>query len=490
MAILENSISTVLQMVLGFVFVGSLFVFMCTEGQEENMTTISIAPMQKQEQEALYSAIQGFVGKMWNGSDLYPDPCGWTPIQGVSCDLYNGFWYVSAINIGPVYENSLQCSRSGAKFTHHLFMLEHLRTLSFFNCFFSPHQNPVRIPISNWENFTNSLESLEFRSNPGLIGAIPNSIGDLKMLQSLVLLENGLTGELPPEIGNLVSLRRLVLGGNQFLGQIPASYGGLTQLLILDFSRNNLSGVLPLSFGNLTSLLKLDLSYNMLEGELPTEIGSLRNLTVLDLGRNNLSGGLTQSLGEMVFLKEMVISNNPIGGDLNGIQWQNLQNLEFLDLSYMGLTGKIPESMTEMKRLRFLGLNNNNLSGNISPGLASNLPCISSLYLNGNNLTGKLEFPEWFYRKIGKRFGIWNNPNLCHQAELMSPKSSTVPYGVKSCEQETVTSDRIPNAKMSTDQGNWNQNHLIFAAPLGASGCRLNGLWWPFIIVYGIFVIL
>lgn len=39
------------------------------------------APMEKSEQLALYSAIQGFVGKWWNGSDLYPDPCGWTPIQ-------------------------------------------------------------------------------------------------------------------------------------------------------------------------------------------------------------------------------------------------------------------------------------------------------------------------------------------------------------------------------------------------------------------------
>lgn len=37
--------------------------------------------MEKREQEALYSAIQGFVGEWWNGSDLYPDPCGWTPIQ-------------------------------------------------------------------------------------------------------------------------------------------------------------------------------------------------------------------------------------------------------------------------------------------------------------------------------------------------------------------------------------------------------------------------
>lgn len=39
------------------------------------------APMDKREREALYSAIQGFVGDSWNGSDLYPDPCGWTPIQ-------------------------------------------------------------------------------------------------------------------------------------------------------------------------------------------------------------------------------------------------------------------------------------------------------------------------------------------------------------------------------------------------------------------------
>lgn len=42
---------------------------------------IDMAPMEKQEKDALYSTIQGFVGNWWNGSDLYPDPCGWTPIQ-------------------------------------------------------------------------------------------------------------------------------------------------------------------------------------------------------------------------------------------------------------------------------------------------------------------------------------------------------------------------------------------------------------------------
>jgi len=37
--------------------------------------------MKKKEKEVIYSVIQGFVGKWWNGSYLYPDPCGWTPIQ-------------------------------------------------------------------------------------------------------------------------------------------------------------------------------------------------------------------------------------------------------------------------------------------------------------------------------------------------------------------------------------------------------------------------
>ncbi|XP_059453948.1 piriformospora indica-insensitive protein 2-like [Corylus avellana] len=413
------------QMFVRFVCV-IVWLFVLCKGQEDMMSS-SIGPMKKQEQEALFSAIQGFVGNSWNGSDLYPDPCGWTPIQGVSCDLYDGFWYVTAIKVGPVYDNSLRCTRR-AGFTHHLFMLKHLRILSFFNCFFSPHKNPVRIPTSNWEIFTNTLQSLEFRSNPGLIGTIPNTIGYLKNLQSLVILHNGLRGELPPEIGNLVKLRRLVLAGNRFVGRIPESFGDLIELLIIDLSRNKVSGSLPLTFGNLTSLLKLDLSNNMLKGELPAEIGRLRNLTVLDLGSNKFSGGLAPALEQMVSLKDMVISNNPIGGDLNGIQWQKLKELEVLDLSHMGLKGEIPESMTELKMLRFLGLNNNSLSGNVSPRLGS-LPCITSLYVYGNNLTGKLEFSEGFYRKMGKRFGAWDNPNLCHLQGALMSETGNFPNG-------------------------------------------------------------
>lgn len=43
------------------------------------------APMEEKERRALYAAIESFVGKGWNGSGLYPDPCGWSPIQARPC---------------------------------------------------------------------------------------------------------------------------------------------------------------------------------------------------------------------------------------------------------------------------------------------------------------------------------------------------------------------------------------------------------------------
>ncbi|XAR65372.1 hypothetical protein NMG60_11009472 [Bertholletia excelsa] len=272
-----------------FSFFLALFMFLsgvwCDEGD------ILAVPMEKTEIEALYSTIQGFVGNWWNGSDLYPDPCGWTPIQGVSCDLFDGLWYVTALELGPIHDNSLGCA-TNAEFRSHLFALKYLKSLSFFNCFDSTRRNPIAIPSSNWQRFAGSLESLEFRSNPSLIGPIPLTFGVLRNLQSLVLIENGLTGELPANIGNLIKLRRLVLSRNGFRGQIPASFGGLSKLLILDLSNNSLSGSFPLTFGGLTSLLKLDLSNNQLEGKIPETISNLRNLTLLDLSKNKFSGGL------------------------------------------------------------------------------------------------------------------------------------------------------------------------------------------------------
>ncbi|XP_075473409.1 LOW QUALITY PROTEIN: piriformospora indica-insensitive protein 2-like [Primulina tabacum] len=402
--------------------------FLCVwcNGEDETVT----APMKRTEQEVLYSAIQDFVGKWWNGSDLYPDPCGWTPIQGVSCDIFDGFWYVTDLSIGPVYENSLICDQT-VGFSPHLFALRHLKSLSFFSCFVSPH--PVSIPAQHWEVFAESLVSLEFRSNPGLTGQIPATFAELRNLESLVLMENGLTGEIPINIGNLTKLKRLNLAGNRFKGEVPDNFGGLNHLLILDFSSNSFSGSLPSTFGGLTSLLKLDLSNNQFEGKIPENIKNLKNLTLLDLSSNKFSNGLTKSLQELTSMEEIFLSNNPIGGSLADVEWHDMVRLTALDLSNTILTGGIPESFSELKGLRFLGLSDNMLAGDVPPKLA-NLPNLSAIYIHGNNLTGDLKFPKGFYEKLGRRFAAWGNPNLCYP--IGSIPTNYVPFGVKICKQD------------------------------------------------------
>ncbi|KAL3654364.1 hypothetical protein CASFOL_004045 [Castilleja foliolosa] len=464
-------------------FVGfSIFVvcslYLCgpCNGDDEDVGS----PMVKTEQEALYSTIQDFVGKWWNGSDLYPDPCGWTPIQGVSCDLFDGFWYVTDLTFGPVHDNSLNCAPN-VEFTPHLFTLSHLRSLSFFSCFVSPHQHPVSIPSHGWESLADTIQSLDFRSNNGLTGKIPDTFGELINLQSLVLVENGLTGEIPQSIGNLYNLRRLSLAGNSFTGRVPDTFGGLNRLLILDISRNSLSGLLPLTFGGLTSLLKLDLSNNQLSGKIPLEIGNLKKLTLLDLSSNNLSGGLIQSLQELGSLQELILSNNHIGGDIMGLDWKKLKGLLALGLANMSLTGGIPESITELNGLRFLGLNDNRLTGDIPTKLAR-LPNVSAIYVNGNNLTGQLKFPGLFYGKMRRRFGAWDNPNLCYPNGLV--KSDYVPFGVKNCEEGIMKYEARLDGK-----GSWGGNENLKSSR-SSLGFSESGVSILFVVVIEVIMVL
>lgn len=390
-------------------------------------------------------------------------------LQGVSCDVFDGFWYVTDLNIGSIHDNSLSCAQN-AEFRPDLFQLKHLKSLSFFDCFVAP---PKAFHSGNWSVFSGSLDSLEFRSNLGLTGNIPAAFGQLKKLQSLVLVENGLSGGLPDNIGNLTHLKRLVLSGNRFTGEIGDSYGYLSELLIMDLSRNSLSGRIPLSFGGLTFLLKLDLSRNQLEGKIPSEISSLRNLTLLDLSSNKISGGLTKSIQEMSSLEELVLSRNPIGGDLMNIIWQKLQGLVVLDLSSTLLSGQVPGSISQMKKLRFLGLHNNNLSGNLTPRLAE-LPDLSSLYVYGNNLAGELKFTQGFYGKMGRRFGAWNNSNLCFPVDLVTTNFG--PFGVKAC-QEEVTFDEVSLGDSGSNLSNGNQNlDFHYTTSYGSSRYKSDGI--------------
>ncbi|EMS55257.1 hypothetical protein TRIUR3_18930 [Triticum urartu] len=204
--------------VLAALFLALLLVSGCAaEGEDEEGSPVAAAeepeaPMEDKEKAALYAAIGSFVGKAWNGSGLFPDPCGQTPIQGVSCDLFNGVWYPTVVSIGPVLDNSLQCAPD-ARFSPQLFDLRRLKSLTFYACF--PASNPTTIPATNWDKLAGTLETLEFRSNTGLAGAIPASLGRLASLQSLVLVDNNLTGAVPPEAGGAAASSDLLIAAKE-----------------------------------------------------------------------------------------------------------------------------------------------------------------------------------------------------------------------------------------------------------------------------------
>ncbi|KAJ0770643.1 putative leucine-rich repeat domain superfamily [Helianthus annuus] len=161
--------------------------------------------------------------------------------------LTNSSQFPFLLSIGQIHDNSLPCAQY-LKFRPQFFKLRHLKSLPVFNCIISPSHGPISIQSANWDSFSfsSTIESIEFRANPGLTGQIPTSVGNLKKLQSLVLIDNGLSGGLPVSIGKLTQLKRLVLSGNLLKGKIPESYGDLSELLILDLSRKSLSGSLPL----------------------------------------------------------------------------------------------------------------------------------------------------------------------------------------------------------------------------------------------------
>ncbi|KAK9155542.1 hypothetical protein Sjap_003022 [Stephania japonica] len=74
-------------------------------------------------------------------------------------------------------------------------------------------------------------------------------------------MENQITGILPSSIGNLKNLKSLVVLNNRINGTIPRGIGELSQLIYLDLSSNFFEGVVSEShFANLAKLEILDLS--------------------------------------------------------------------------------------------------------------------------------------------------------------------------------------------------------------------------------------
>ena len=245
-------------------------------------------------------------------------------------------------------------------------------------------------------------------SNNALTGEIPTVLGDLGVLETLVLSDNALSGSIPAKVGSLSNLEKLQLARNDLSEELPDELSNLTELLELDTSENDFEGEIP-TLSGLTKLEELKLNNSGLEGEIPAlssltelrilhlndneldeSIPSLSGLTDLEelyLQGNELTGGLS-SLSGLSSLRELIAFDNKLDGSISTLP-SGLTSLEILSLGDNQLTGSLPSTLGGFSSLEVLSVANNSLSGSI-PSQLGNLNNLRWLYLYSNQIWGSI----------------------------------------------------------------------------------------------------
>ncbi|PVH48306.1 hypothetical protein PAHAL_4G304600 [Panicum hallii] len=200
-----------------------------------------------------------------------------------------------------------------------------------------------------------SVQLLDLSYNH-LSGSLPHSFGGNE-LYYLLLSNNSLIGAIPEDLCNMVLMEVIDLSRNHLSGEVPNCWNKNSNLYIIDFSSNNFWGEIPSAIGSLDSLITLHLGKNNFSGTLPTSLQSSNRLVLLDLGENNLSGNIPKWIGD------------------------SLQALQFLNLRSNQFSGEIPTQLSQLNVLQCLDLSNNKLSGPVPHFLG--------------NFTAMHHNPEW-----------------------------------------------------------------------------------------------
>ncbi|RHN44437.1 putative leucine-rich repeat domain, L domain-containing protein [Medicago truncatula] len=247
--------------------------------------------------------------------------------------------------------------------------------------------NSISGPISSTflckkMNFENKLTVLDV-SNNLLSGDLGHCWIHWQNLMHLNLGRNNLSGEIPNPIGFLSELESLLLDDNDFYGSIPSTLQNCSMKFI-DLGNNKLSDTLPSWIWEMQYLMVLRLRSNEFKGCITQKMCQLSSLIVLDIANNSLSGTIPNCLNEMKTLAgEDDFFANPLkyfygfGFNYNNYKESlvlvpkgdeleyrdNLILVRMIDLSSNNLFRTIPPQISKLSALRFLNLSRNRLYG-------------------------------------------------------------------------------------------------------------------------------
>ncbi|XP_049363334.1 receptor-like protein EIX1 [Solanum verrucosum] len=255
---------------------------------------------------------------------------------------------------------------------------------------------------SDWSNFlsvglrnTSSLSTLGLGYNK-LTGALPESVGQLSMLEFFFIDNNRLEGvvteshfskltqlQLFSASRNNLTLKvsknwippfqatDIVIGGWNIGPLFPMWLRTQKRIMNVDISDGGIQGEVPTWFWNLSSQIRfLNLSHNQFVGEVP--IISTPSWTdehegpwTIYLGSNNFSGPLPLI---STIVTELDLSNNSFSKGLSNFLCETKNGsykLEILNLGGNDLSEEIPDCWMNWPKLTVLILRDNNLIGSL-----------------------------------------------------------------------------------------------------------------------------
>jgi hypothetical protein len=169
--------------------------------------------------------------------------------------------------------------------------------------------------------------------------------------QELRLDGNKLSGPVPQGVGKLVLLRSLVAHTNKLSGRLPESLGQCRRLEELVLFSNRLTGPVPEALGDCEALMVCHLGYNDLQDQLPNALGKLARLECLRADHNQLTGCIPPALDGLLALRTLNLTGNQLSGPIPWSLCFCCTNLQRVYLADNQLTGPIPDCIGMLTNL-------------------------------------------------------------------------------------------------------------------------------------------